>query len=129
MDYSVESITPELEQTLHQLALDLRLDLEAVLLAEFIPIPPETEQRRRFVRRYGQVDIYIFDPYSIALSKIARGFESDLEEVEFLLSQGFIAWDALGAYLQAILPRARGADIDPKEFRQYFETLKHKMER
>ena len=129
VDYSIENLTPELEQTLKQLAIELRLDLKAVPLAEFIPLPPEAEQRRRFVGRYGQVEVYIFDLYSIALSKIARGFESDLEDVEFLLNEGFIAWDALETHFQTILPHARGADIAPKEFRQYFETLKRKMGR
>jgi hypothetical protein len=95
-------------------------------MAEFIPLPPEAQQRRRFVGRYGQVDVYIFDLYSIALSKIARGFESDLEDVEFLLDRDLIVWDTLGTYFKAILPRVRNVDIDPKEFQQYFETLKRK---
>jgi len=126
VDYSVEDAPPEMETVLKQLAAELRLDLEAVPMGEFIPLPPEAQQRRRLVGRYGQVDVYIFDLYSIALSKIARGFESDLEDVEFLLDRDLIAWDTLETHFKAILPRVRSADIDPKEFRQYFETLKRK---
>jgi len=126
VDYSIEDAPPEIETVLKQLAAELRLDLEAVPMTEFIPLPPEAEQRRRFVGRYGQVDVYIFDLYSIALSKVARGFESDLEDVEFLLDRGLIAWDALETHFGTILPRARSVDIDPEEFRQYFETLKRK---
>ena len=126
VDYSVEDAPPEIETVLKQLAAELSLDLEAVPMAEFIPLPPEAQQRRRFVGRYGQVDVYIFDLYSIALSKIARGFESDLEDVEFLLDRDLIAWDTLETHFKAILPRVRSADIDPKEFQLYFETLKRK---
>jgi hypothetical protein len=126
VDYSVEDAPPEINTVLKQLAAELRLDLEAVPMAEFIPLPPEAQQRRRFVGRYGQVDVYIFDLYSIALSKIARGFESDLEDVEFLLDRDLIAWDTLETHFKTILPRVRSADIDPKEFQQYFETLKRK---
>jgi len=127
VDYFVESTQPEIEQVLKQLSAELKLELESVPLGEFIPLPPDAEQRRRFVGRYGQVDVYIVDLYSIALSKIARGFESDLEDVEFLLKQELIVWETLEVYFQNVLPRARSADIDPREFQQYFDALERKV--
>lgn len=129
VDISFENPPPEAEAILDILAAELELDLELVPLGEFIPMPPEAEQRRRFVGRYGQVDVYIFDLFSIALSKIARGFESDLEDVEFLLKQELIGWEALEAHFRSILPRASSADIDPREFQQYFETLRKRLKR
>jgi hypothetical protein len=129
VDYSIESIAPEIEQTLERLAIELKLDLEPVPPKEFIPLPDEAESRHRFVGRYGNLEVYIFDLYSIALSKIARGFESDIEDVEFLINQKLISWEALTKHFQSILPRARNADIDPKEFQQYFETLRRKINR
>jgi len=129
VDYSIENAPPEAEQVLERLAAELELDLEMVPLAEFIPLPPEPETRRRFVGKYGQVDVYIYDLYSIALSKIARGFESDLEDVEFLLSQKLILWDTLETFFQNILPRASNVDIDRNEFQQYFDTLRQKVSR
>jgi hypothetical protein len=119
--------TGEIEQILRQLSSELRLDLDLVPLAEFIPLPPNAEKRHRFLGRYGQVDVYIFDLYSIALSKIARGFESDLEDVEFLLGRELIAWDELEGHFKSILPRVKNADIDPKEFETYFNTLKKRL--
>ena len=128
VDYFIEGPQPEeIDITLKQLSADLELDLESVLLEEFIPLPPEAKQRNRFMGRYGQLEVYIFDLYSIALSKIARGFESDLEDVEFLLNHNLIEWEMLETYFQTILPRAASADINPKEFQQYFKTLKRKM--
>lgn len=126
IDYSVEGATPEIENTLKQLAAELHLDLEAVPLVEFIPLPADAQARRRFIGRFGQVEVYIFDLYSIALSKIARGFEADLEDVEFLLAQKLIDWSMLESHFRTILPLAQSADIDPKEFQQYFNTLKRK---
>lgn len=81
--YSLEPEAQEVEKAVESLAAELKMDIEAVPLAEFIPLPPEAQQRRRFVGRYGQLEAYIFDLYSIALSKIARGFEADLVEVVF----------------------------------------------
>lgn len=129
VDYSLETPSREIEKILKQLSSELRLDLESVPLAEFIPLPPNSEKRHRFLGRYGQVDVYIYDLYSIALSKIARGFESDLEDVEFLLGQRLIEWNELEAHFKSILPRAKKADIDPKEFETYFNTLKKWMGR
>ena len=134
VDYSLETPsapegagTGEIEQILKRLSSELHLDLESVPLAEFIPLPPNAEKRHRFLGRYGQVEVYIYDLYSIALSKIARGFESDLEDVEFLLGQNLIEWGELEEHFKSILPRAKKADIDPKEFETYFNTLKKRM--
>jgi hypothetical protein len=126
IDYSIEGAAPEIETTLKRLASELMLDLEAVPLAEFIPLPAGALARRLFIGRFGHVDVYIFDLYSIALSKIARGFEADLEDVEYLLAQKLIDWQTLESHFQAVLPRSQSVDIDPKEFQQYFNTLKQK---
>jgi hypothetical protein len=61
--------------------------------------------------------------YSIALSKVARGFESDLEDVVFLLNQKLIQIDTLTTAFKSVLPRARRTDIDPLEFQEYFDEL------
>jgi hypothetical protein len=124
VDYSLESPSAGIEQILGQLSSEYHLDLESIPLAEFIPLPPNAEKRHLFLGRYGQVDVYIYDLYSIALSKIARGFESDLEDVEFLLGKNLITWDELEGYFKSILPRTKNVDIDPKEFEAYFSTLK-----
>jgi hypothetical protein len=79
------------------------------------------------VGKFGQVEVYIFDLYSIALSKIARGFEADLEDVEFMLKKNLISWEELETDYQSILPEAHKSDINPKEFKIYFATLKQRI--
>jgi hypothetical protein len=105
----------------------MQLDLESVPLSEFIPLPPNAVNRHRFVGRYGKIEVFIFDLYSIALSKIARGFESDLEDVGFLLKQDLIEWGELRKHFKTILPLAVSMDIDPKEFETYFKTLENQV--
>lgn len=112
---------------IEQLGSEMKLDMEAVPLGEFIPLPPEAEQRRRLIGSYEQIDVYIFDLYSIALSKIARGFEADLEDVQFLLGEKLIDFAELQRYFEIILPDASRYDIDRKEFRAYFEELKRRI--
>ena len=74
--------------------------------------------------------VHIFDPYTIALSKIARGLEADLEDVLFLLREGVIQFEELERHFHAVLPQAREADIIPSEFRDYLDEVRRRwMER
>ena len=92
VDYMVEVVEKDaarFQAVLTELATEMQLDLEDVPLAEFIPLPPGAWERRCAIGRFGQLEVYIFDPYSIALSKIARGFEADIEDVVFMLNLEF----------------------------------------
>ncbi len=130
VDYTIE-VAPEgaarFRAVLAELAAEMQLDLEDVPLAEFVPLPPGARERRRSVGRFGQLAAYIFDPYSIALSKIARGFEADLEDVVFMLREHLIEFDELERLFEQILPKAPEADIVPQEFRAYFEELRRQV--
>ncbi len=130
VDYLVEpapEADADLRSALDALATELKLDLELVSLSEFIPLPPQAHERRRLIGRYGQLEVYIFDLYSIALSKIARGFESDLEDVVFMLRQGLIEFGELERLFNAILPDAPKADISRAEFSAYFEEVRRRV--
>ena len=85
VDYTFEvatEATPRFRAALAEVAVELQLDLEDVPIAEFIPLPPEAAERRRALGRYGQLDVYIFDPYTIArnsartLRKPSKGVSS-----------------------------------------------------
>jgi len=130
VDYAVEldaESEAEFQSAMDTLATELKIDLEPVPLAEFIPLPPQARERRRLVGRYGQLEVYIYDLYSIALSKIARGFESDMEDVVFMLRQRLIEFGELERLFNAILPDASKADISRAEFSAYFEEVRRRV--
>jgi len=130
IDYTFEAETGSSEQfdaTVAELAREMRLDIESVPLADFIPLPPGARERRRFLGRYGGLDVYVFDLYSIALSKIDRGFEEDLDDVMFLLRERLIEFGELESYFNAILPDSAKADVHPREFRSYFEEIRRRL--
>ncbi len=93
-----------------------------------MPIPPGTAERRKLVGRFGLLTVYLYDLYTIALSKISRGFETDIEDVMFLLQQGLIEFAELERLFQAVLPDARKADIVPSEFQMYFDEVKRRQQ-
>jgi hypothetical protein len=57
-----------MEIIMNELATDeYRLDIEAVPIAEFVPLPPGAETSRRFIGCFGQIDVYLYDLYIIAV--------------------------------------------------------------
>jgi hypothetical protein len=106
-----------------ELAEEMHLDVEDVPLDEFVPLAPGAYERCQLVGRFGGIEACIFDLYTIALSKIARGFEADLEDVVFMLRQDLVAFDELERLFKEVLPQAPQADIIPSEFKDYFAQL------
>jgi hypothetical protein len=73
IDYLVEGPldqVAELEATVDTVAAEMRLEVEVVPLGEFIPLPDGAESRHRHVGQFGGLTVCVFDPYSIALSKV-----------------------------------------------------------
>jgi hypothetical protein len=130
IDYALDPGHPDLQSfqsTAAELAREMHLDVEMVPLEEFMPLPAHAETRHRLIERHGQLDVYLFDPYSIALSKIARGFEADIEDVLFLLRTEAIAWPQLERLFHTVLPDASKFDIAPSDFRAYFDEVRRRM--
>lgn len=126
--YAVSSAEEaQFKAAMEKLAEEMHLDVEDVPLDEFVPLPQGAYDRRQFVGRFGGVEVYIFDPYTIALSKIARGFEADLEDVLFMLGEDLIEFAELERLFEQVLPRSAEADIIPQEFQEYFEELRRRL--
>jgi hypothetical protein len=113
----------DLEATIQQLADEMELELELAPIDEFIPLPLDADKRHQSIGRYGNLRVYTYDPYSIALSKIARGFDADLEDILFLLNKDLIEMTQLEEFVTAAIPDALGFDIEPQEMKQYFAEV------
>ncbi|MCP5093971.1 MAG: hypothetical protein GY943_00300, partial [Chloroflexi bacterium] len=117
-----------LNAAIESLANKMHLELEVVPIEEFVPLPADSDQRHQFIEKFGNLAVYIYDPYTIALSKLSRGFETDLQDVLFLLRQKIIELSELTRYVEAALPQAWDFDIDPKELRLYFNEVRRQMD-
>ena len=118
IDYTSDESDPLLAQWVEQLADRHELDIEAVPIDEFIPLPLGAESRHRKIGQFNRVSAYIFDPYSIALSKVDRGFDKDIEDIQFLLTHNFIELDRLASMVDAALPYTVQYDLDPSTMRR-----------
>ena len=115
----------ELVEAIRQLKDSLSINVEEASPGDFVPLPEGYASRHLFVERFGKIDVFHFDLYSTALSKIERGRTQDNEDVLALLSRGKIEWERLAGFFQEILPRFGRESLrqDPVEFRRNFEAL------
>ena len=105
----------------------LSLNIEEASPADFIPLPSGYRERSPFIGRYGRLDVFHFDLYSTALSKIERGTESDFDDVLLLLQSGRIELAVLAQYFEEIMVHYPTESIkkDPVEYRRKIDILTH----
>jgi hypothetical protein len=104
---------------------DLGINAEEVSPADFIPLPSGWRERSPYVGRFGQLEVFHFDPVSAALSKLARGYERDLADVKTMLDAGLIEREQLGAAwneIESLLPERGWSRAEIAEYR---ETVNH----
>lgn len=103
----------------------LLMNIEEASPADFIPLPLGFRERSEFIGRYGQLDIFHFDLYSTALSKIERGTDDDFEDVLLLLRSGRLDMEQLNAYFAEVFPRFATDSLrqDPDEFASKFGLI------
>lgn len=68
--------------------LDINIELAAP--CHFIPELPGWRERSLFIQRCGRIDFHHFDFYSQALSKIERGYERDILDLQQMLVRKLI---------------------------------------
>lgn len=126
VDLRFEPESDELLRALPALKELLDVNIELASPPDFIPELPGWRERSPFLFVEGRIEIYHFDLYSQALSKIERGFEQDLSDVREMLDRGFVEPDRLRELYEAIEPELyRYPAIDPAAFRRKLSaTLK-----
>lgn len=118
-------IEPESDQVLRAIAeLKERLDINVELAspADFLPELPGWRERSRFRFREGALEVFDFDLYSQALSKIERALELDLVDVESMLAGGLVEGGLLRELLASIEDELyRFPAVDPPGLRARLE--------
>lgn len=90
IDVRLEPDSDPALRRLAELKEELEVNVELASPLDFLPPLPEWQERSRFRLREGNLEVFDFDPYSQALSKLARGFELDLEDVASMVDSGLV---------------------------------------
>ena len=109
----------------------LNINIEFASPGDFIPLPDQWETRCEFIKRYGQVDIFYFDWYSIALSKMQRANRQDVVDVKLLVSNQVIGVAELDTLSQNVLSKIGNPPYDrllpnltQHQFEQHYQTVR-----
>lgn len=124
IDFVGDDIHPsELHRQIIQIAKELKIHIDPVPLERFIPLPEGHQQRAIPIDQFGNLGVSVADPYSIALSKVDRGFETDLSDLVFLIQHNHIKLGELERILNNALPLANKFDFHP-EILSHLQDLK-----
>lgn len=107
-----------------ELKEELQLNVELASPLDFLPSLPGWKERSRFRLREGNLEVFDFDPYSQALSKLQRGFELDLADVASMVQAGQVEPATLLSLFDEIEPELfRFPAVDPVALRAAVESL------
>ena len=102
---------------------ELELNVELASPADFVPVPGGWEERSPSISREGSVTFLHYDLYAQALSKLERGHDRDLLDVDEMLTRGLVERDRLRELFAEIEPELyRYPAIDPPSFRRRVES-------
>ena len=96
------------------------------LLERFIPLPKGSDERSIRIGQFVNLEVYVADPYSIALSKLDRGFDTDLDDIVFLIHHDHVTLEELERILQNALSHASKFDFNP-EVLAHLRELKNRL--
>ena len=124
VDLRFEPEADELLRALPALKESLGVNIELASPPDFIPELPGWRERSPLVFQEGRVEVHNFDLYSQALSKIERGFDQDLTDVEKMMVSGLVEPTRLRELYEAIeADLYRYPAIDPAAFRQKLDAV------
>jgi len=127
IDFVGDDVHPnELHQSIMQIAKELKIHVEPVPLERFIPLLEGSDKRSIRIGQFGNLEVYVADPYSIALSKLDRGFDTDLDDIVFLVQHNLVVLEELERITKNALPRAGKFDLNP-EILAHLQELKSRL--
>ena len=116
-----------LQIVMDEVANEMGFDVDAVPVHGVIPLLPGGQKRNILVGNFGKIEVSIIDPYAIALSKLDRGFDTDIEDIIFLIQRGLITLPLLEKVMQDALPRASEFDMDANNIQRHLEAVREAL--
>ena len=87
-------------------------------------MPENADKRAILVGEFDNLTVYIFDPYTIALSKLERGFDTDIEGILFLIQQNLIEIEQLAIFTEKAISRAYEFNLDSQAMRRHLQVIR-----
>ena len=90
------------------------------------PITGRNQERVIRIGQFGNLEVFVADPYSIALSKLDRGLDTDFDDLLFLIQSNYVNMDEFERILSSALPHARQFDFSA-DILEHLQELKNRL--
>ena len=91
-------------QAIAKLKQELNINIELASPQDFLPSLPGWRDRSMFIGKRGQILFYHYDFTAQALSKLSRGFDRDIRDVEAMYDRKLFSLTKLIDCFEAIAP-------------------------
>jgi hypothetical protein len=118
VDIRLDPEPPGIFQAIAKLKQKLNINIELASPQDFLPPLPGWRDRSVFIGKQGQILFYHYDFTAQALSKLSRGFDRDLKDVQAMYEQRLFSLRELRDCLEAIVPELiRFPSLEPDVLR------------
>lgn len=104
VDLRLDPEPPGIFQAIAKLKQELNINIELASPQDFLPPLPGWRDRSVFIGKRGQISFYHYDFTAQALSKLSRGFDRDLKDVEAMYKQQLFSLNDLWNCFEVIIP-------------------------
>ncbi len=124
IDIRLDPEPPGIFQAIAKIKQNLNINIELASPQDFLPTLPGWRDRSVFIGKRGQISFYHYDFTAQALSKLSRGYDRDLQDVQAMYKQGLFSLEGLRNCFEAIeLELIRFPSLDPDVLRSKIRTF------
>jgi hypothetical protein len=134
IDIRLDPEPPGVFQAISKLKQELDINIELASPQDFLPPLPGWRDRSIFIGRQGDISFYHYDFTAQALSKISRGYNRDIDDVQAMYEQKLFSLEELWDCFEVIAPELiRFPSLDSDRLRnrieQFIERCESRSER
>jgi hypothetical protein len=124
VDIRLDPEPPGIFQAIAKLKQELNINIELASPQDFLPPLPGWRDRSVFIGTQGQISFYHYDFTAQALSKLSRGFDRDIQDVQAMYEQRLFSLRELRDCFETIAPELiRFPSLDPDRLRSRVENF------
>ena len=115
IDIRLDPEPPGIFQAIAKIKRELNVSIELASPQDFLPPLPGWRDRSAYIGKQGQITFYHYDFVAQALSKLSRGYERDVADVQAMYKQKLFTLEKLSEGFEAIAPeliRFPALDVD-----------------
>lgn len=91
-------------QAIAKIKRELNINIELASPQDFLPPLPGWRDRSVFISKQGQVSFYHYDFTAQALSKLSRGYERDISDIQAMYAKQLFSLEDLNSCFKSIEP-------------------------